>query len=785
MDFVASWIILPSLLVALSLGVGLLVGRLAGVALPGGLTVAVGFGATLLVLSVPYSLGFGTAVATPMIFVIAAIGFWLGRESLATALPDRWAGLGALAAYGLYMAPVVLSGETTFAGYTFLGDNSVHFSLVDYIAQHGTHRISQPSSSFSSVTDGLLSSGYPLGLHFLLASLRGVVGLDVAFVYQPFVAAPIAMAVLPAAVILRRGGFGPRAAAALSVIAVGAYLPYSYALQGGMKEMAMILFILVAAVLADGWLTGERPVAMAVVLGLNVSAAFSVYSFGALPWFGLMLGVMALVVLIRRRAHWRSTALAALACAGAFVVAALPELVNTARFLGPGGDLLTSSTGAAVGNLLGPIRLWQAFGVWLGGDYRIPPADVNWTYALIGVVAALALAGLLTAIRSGQVAVLLVALTCFVVWLVLPAGLYIEAKLLTILSPAILLLAFLGVRSALGEHRVLEAALLAVAVGIGVLYSDALAYRAVYLAPVPRLEELQTIDERFAGQGPAMLAEFEEYGKHFLRDLDVNSAYEAYTPLQAQTRTGEPVYARWVDLDGLQLAFVERYPLLIQRRSPVASRPPADFELAFRGHYYDVWRRRGRPRVIDHLPAGTDRDPTGRVSCKLTRQAASAARNAGGELVAALRPRPIAMFVRKMAYRPGWVLAPNGQVVPKGPGRIIGELRTQGGPYRFWMRGEFGRGLTLFVDGRRVGRAQDVQTPGGMALIGEARLARGRHRIDFVRYGGNLAPANARDEGYDALFAEPLGAPTLRTISASDAAVACHTRVDWIEVVRR
>ncbi len=81
--------------------------------------------------------------------------------------------------YGLYMAPIVLSGQTTFAGYTLLGDTSVHFSLIDYISDHGARLVAQEPSSFSSVTDGQIKIGYPLGLHYELASVRWLLGAEV------------------------------------------------------------------------------------------------------------------------------------------------------------------------------------------------------------------------------------------------------------------------------------------------------------------------------------------------------------------------------------------------------------------------------------------------------------------------------------------------------------------------------------------------------------------------------------------------------------------------------
>ena len=64
MDAVAAWILLPLVLLLASWGTGLLVERLLGTELEGGLAVPLGFGATMVVLSVPYGLGLPATVAT-------------------------------------------------------------------------------------------------------------------------------------------------------------------------------------------------------------------------------------------------------------------------------------------------------------------------------------------------------------------------------------------------------------------------------------------------------------------------------------------------------------------------------------------------------------------------------------------------------------------------------------------------------------------------------------------------------------------------------------------------
>jgi hypothetical protein len=784
MRYLIAWVAFPLLVVVASYGVGLLVEQLTTLRFPNGIAVTVGFVASFLCLAVPYQLGLGAPWGGSLLVVLAVAGLWLARDRLAGSLPDRFTLAAGFGVYGLYMAPIVFSGQTTFAGYTLLGDTAVHFSLIDYISEHGARLVAQKPSSFSSVTDGQIRIGYPLGLHYELASVRWLLGAEVSRIYQPFMATTIALAVPPVVQILRRIGVPRLLAAAGAVIVLAAYLPYSYSLQGGIKELGMITLVLLAGWLAWELATGARPVPIAVAYGIVTAGAFEIYSYGGLPWFGLM-GLAAVALLVIRHRDVRATATISAIAVGAFVVAAIPQIPDSLHFFSQGNRLLGSSTGADVGNLLGPIRIWEAFGVWLVGDFRLPPDDPEWTYALVGAVAVLVLFGIVWSLQRRGTAPLVIAASALLVWLVLPAGLYIEAKLLTILSATIMLLALAGGWALVANGRVPEAALLVLAVTVGISISDGLGYHRVYLAPAKRLDELSTINDRFSGQGPAMLDEFEEFGKHYLRDVPPVVPFDAWTPAAPLLRRpGLPVYARWYDVDAMTLPYVEQFPLVIQRRSPVASRPPANYQSAFTGRYYQVWRRNRSPRVVQHFPLGGADDPAADARCGPVRRFAGAA-GPGTTLLAAERPAPIALPVRRMTSFPrDWALTPDKRVVPFGEGRTGSSFTSAAGRFSLWFRGSFGRGVKVFVDGRYVGRALSVQTPQQMALVGNATLTRGRHRLEIFRGGGNLKPGNGQDEVYDTVFLAPEAPVRVVAMPRAKASSLCGRHLDWVEVVR-
>ncbi len=147
-------------------------------------------------------------------------------------------------------------------------------------------------------------------------------------------------------------------------------------------------------------------------------------------------------------------------------------------------------------------------------------------------------------------------------------------KALATASPIALSLAVLGALAALRLDR-LAGGLLIVAIAGGVLWSNVLAYGGVSLAPYGELVELQGIGNRFAGEGPTLMTEYNPYGaRHFLRKLDGEGATELRertVPLR-DGGVGEKGYA--VDTDELDLSGLLEYPHPCAA-SLAGSQPPA------------------------------------------------------------------------------------------------------------------------------------------------------------------------------------------------------------------
>ena len=131
---ILSWVLFPLVLVVLGAGWGVLVERAAGRRVGDVLVVPLGLAAVIVVAGTFTTFSALASAATPVVAVGAALG-------LATSFPRRRFGLWPyLAAAGVvlaYGAPVIFSGQATFAGYLKLDDTGTWFNVIDQVMAHG------------------------------------------------------------------------------------------------------------------------------------------------------------------------------------------------------------------------------------------------------------------------------------------------------------------------------------------------------------------------------------------------------------------------------------------------------------------------------------------------------------------------------------------------------------------------------------------------------------------------------------------------------------------------
>jgi hypothetical protein len=436
--------------------------------------------------------------------------------------------------------------------------------------------------------------------------------------------------------------------------------------------------------------------------------------------------------------------------------------------------------------------LIQIFGIWPTGDFRFTPSDYTITKILIVFCAALAVGTAVYAVRRGVIRLPLITLVCAFAVLVLHerSSPWIVAKALAEASPFVVLMALVGAGVIFETGWRIEGAVAAALVTAGVLWSNALGYHAAWLAPRSQLGELQRIGERFAGDGPALMTEYQPYGvRHFLRRLDAEGASELRVrqdPLADGTLLDKGGYA---DIDQFRYPDLLVYRTLVLRTSPVGSRPAAPYELVSHGRFYDVWQRplSGGPQVLEHLPLGSADDPLATPPCSAVRSAANRAAAEGAVLAAAGGAEPVIVPLGTASHPAAWTADPSEQTVqPRGAGSVHASVvLPRRGTYGLWLNGTFFRKVEVDVDGKRLG---SIGTSGSLyAPFGSLSLPAGRHLVTIHVGGSVLSPGS----GAPVYPLGPLALGVVRPsasidyVQPADAESLCGRRLDWLEIVRR
>jgi hypothetical protein len=798
--FVATVLLYPCALAALCIGAGLLVDRCSGGWLPAPLLLTVGAAALIALSQLSTYIHF-LAPATPyLMLALALAGFacaWGRARSLARRVRARpWPVLVSLLAYALALAPVLLGGRPSFSSYMALADSAVHMLGADYLIRHGQdYAHLDLRNSYGLFMHNYYGSSYPSGADTLFGGSAFLLGLPLIWAFQPFNAFMLAGAAGPAWLLARRMRLAGGWAALAVLTAILPALVYAYELLASVKEITALPMLLTLGALTvrhRRWL-GAAPVrALAFVLVLAAGFSALGLAFGA--WALAAVGVLAVVLIAELRAGRARVPNVLLLIAGAAVglaIAAWPTWAHVSQALQVARAIASTSNS---GNLHTPLRVIQVLGVWLNGSYKLAPAGAALlaTHLLLALTLASALLGAVHLLRlrayalAGWLALMLLA--SLAVGESVTA--WADAKTLVLTSPLVVLLAWGGVAALLALPRPSlwrpAAALVALALAGGVLASDALQYHSSDLAPTARYEELASLDARFAGRGPTLFTDFDEYSMYELHDLDVGGPDFVYPPTAVAAAAGG--YGDPVELNRVAPDALLAYPLIVTRRDPVASRPPAAYRLLWQGSYYQVWGRRpGAPAATVHVGlAGTPARQCARIA-----SVAGQARFGGERLVAAEAPQLIRISLAHASHPRRWGHEREGLVMST-PGRLSARVALPApGAWEVWVQGQIMPTVQLSIDGR--GIASIAGQLDGNSLVSDTvppvtvRLSAGEHSVSVTRPGFTLAPGDGGAAVLDAIFLTPAGADpqgTLREAAPSRWRALCGRSYQWVELVR-
>lgn len=811
--YLFAWVVFPALMIVLSAGAGMVVRSAAGpTAVPPLLVLPVGFALLVVVCGLLCVVASTAPLAGPACVVVALVGLVLGRGPLRRVITrrargaDLWAVGAAVGAWAIVAAPIVLSGKPGFTGYAHIVDISYEFDLSAHFASSGRSFPSVASSAYQQDLIKYVATGYPAGTQSTLGALSNLTPVDLSWLYQSFLAFLTAMSALSLYALLGRL-VAPRPLRALGAfIAAQPNILMGYTYAGGIKELGTSCFLLLLAALLAQVLPRARPGRAMLAVPVALSATFACLLLTTVPWIGVLSAGVLLTVLVFQRERIQAL------LAGAQI--AVVAFVLSVPLIAPSVTLLPLATGPGLlelGNLSMPVPEITAAGVWISGDYRYPqdahqlPSEVLAVLVLI-----LAVCGLVYAFRrrAWSLAWLGIAGLVAVIYVASRYGPWIQFKSDCVTSPIALLMAFAGVGALIKvSGRVLVGVVPALVIAAGVLAGNALLYHDTTLAPYARLHELEYIGNRFAGQGPTLTPDFEEYAEYYLRNDDQDSMVNG-PRLELRpgvNREAEPGGTWSYDLDEFPLKFVESFRTIVMRRNPLQSRPPSNYRLVYSSDYYEVWQRvQPANSVITLEPllqsTGDGKAAAAKVdahNASVCTTLAAAARKAGPGSQIAYMPAPsgyIQLDDSNMTLSGGFARS-GGVIEATGAGRAVREQPIPvAGRYDFFIEGSFGRPVDVSIDGRRVASvAYQVSYPAEWIQIASRWLSTGVHRFEITRGGISLHAGNGdgvdplnRTIGPLVLMPARSSVPALRYASASTLRSLCRAPLPprWIEVVR-
>lgn len=787
--FVLTTLAYPCLLACLCLGSGLLLDRLSGRVLAPALLAPVG-AALLIAVSQLMTYAPSLASVTPVAMVaIAVLGYALEaprlRRSLAQIRPGDGALLLPALVYVVALAPVLFAGRTSFSAYGVLTDSAFHMMGADYLIRHGQEYAHLDlGTSYGQYISHYYAANYPSGADTLFGGSAFILGLPLIWALQPFNAFMLALAAGPIWLLAQRVGLRGAWAVIATLTATVPALVYAYELIASVKEITVLPLVMTMGALvasSERWLRA----APSAVLPFAVAAGggLSALGVGFAAWIAASCIVLAgIVASDLALGHQRAPRTVVLVLVGlaATCVAALPTMEHLSASLKAAQAISTTNN---AGNLQAPLKVAQAAGTWLTGLYTSTPSGLASVLTSVAITATVVAAAIgvvhLLARREYPLVAWLVVMVALGIALTTLATTWIDAKTLMLSSPIVMLLAWAGVAALSGQllGRVLALGL-ALVLGAGVLVSDALQYNATDLAPTARYTELASINTRFAGDGPTLFTDFDEWALYVLRNLDVGGPDFLFPPPALSHLVRAHGYP--VDLDYIPPRKLQAYRLIVTRIDPQASRPPSAYRLLWQGTYYQVWvRRRHAKPAFAHV--GLPAKPL--AACRRIEPVAKLASRRGGALVAAISPRLVAVTLRGPGYVDrGLNLTPRARLHFRVP---------YSGRWELWLRGEVMPSVSVSVDGRRVATigaqlAGNQFNPDTLLPI-RVTLRRGRHTLSFAAAGSILAPGDGGTARLSRVFlTRRAGAPQwLVRVAAARWHSLCGKPIKWVEAVAR
>jgi hypothetical protein len=692
------------------------------------------------------------------LLTVAAL-VWCGRD--AAHRPPLTGVLAAVPVAVLVLVPFLAVGHAGILGVSFDNDMASHLLIVEhYLSPSTVGEVSPP--------------GYPIATHGMVALIARGLGIRADYAFSgwtlalPLISAWTALALVPRASWLGR---------VLVATVVGMpFLVAAYYGEGAFKEVLQACLVLACALFFAGCgprIGRGRWVPLALLLG----GIISTYSTPGVAWpvaFGVLWLVVVTAIRVRRQGTDGLVALVKdeLPAIGiglaVFVVSILPQITRVWEFAqNEGGAGLVGKE--ELGNLVGPLPGWEAFGVWNSPDFRLPASPAFSGGMWTAFVLALVVVGAVWLLRRGRWMLPLAAAGTMLVWVVTQHGQspYVAAKALVIASPLLLAVAAVPLAEALPARpwRSLSSALRAVpgqplawglaAILGAVLFvrvgiSDGEALRSSPVGPPAHTDELRELRPLVHDQ-PTLFLGNDDYARWELAGVPIHGPVIALPELPIRPQKHWE-YGQAFDFDSMTTAELNEYEWVITTRDAAGSSPPPQMHVVRETPNFILWHRVGKVAPRSILTEG--QMPGAVLDCDTPR----GRRIEAGGGVAAVRPEPV--------VAPGFSMGP-GATSPV-------EMDLAPGRWNLELAYVSRLPITVTAPGLEATAPGNLDRPGPRWPLGQFTVtANGPTTVTLTTANPLLAPG---------IFLAEIGSITATPVAKTHlipVAKACGKYVDW------
>jgi hypothetical protein len=555
--------------------------------------------ATLMLLATPARWAPGRATTTAVVIGISTVASFIWLALSSRHRPPLAGLVSVTPVLLLALIPFAASGRAGTLGVSFDNDMSLHLPYVEALMSRAAEHISG------------LQAAYPIGPHSVVAAICAGLGIRPDLGFAGFTVAVPLIGAWTAQHSLRR----PTRLAPVLIATVVAlpYLAAAYYGEGAFKEIVMAALVVGLTL----WL--DRPVpasGLAVVLppALLVAGMLAVYSGPGLVWPAALFGMWVVGrVLLRfhrdgartlmRGRHSRPLWLLVILVIAVFFLLEYPVVKNSLNIF---------HDRSALGNLVGPLPVWEAFGVWNNPDFRFgATSDFVWWTAFVVV---LVIFGAAWSIRERRWILPAAAGASMLIWAYSShyESPYLSAKALVILSPLLLLLAALPlVDRSSRPNNFLDAipsavrwavpAIIALVLWVRVVDSDVQALRLSPVGSDAHAAQLRELHGLLRGQ-PVLFLGNDDF---IVSELDGQPVSAAVIGVPVIPLMKPWAYGQALDIDSVSAATINKFKWVITTRDAAQSGLPPQLHLVRETPDFQLWHRSGNvaPRMtLDEGP---------------------------------------------------------------------------------------------------------------------------------------------------------------------------------------